>query len=89
MNKPPTRSLIALLRGMSASGFFSFCAIRDLTMSTAWTGASDTAATGPELVGEGGTGAAGAEDFGGADGEAALGSPEAGAASSSTTGSTS
>ena len=58
---PPTRSLIALLRGISVKGFFNFCAMRDLRISTAETGASATAAAGPEFAGGGGAAAAGAE----------------------------
>ena len=88
---PPTKSLIALLKGTSARGFFSFCAIRALSISTAWTGASATAAAGPELGADAGA-AAGAEGVGaGAEDELGGGaSPEAGvAACSSTTGSTS
>ena len=82
---PPTKSLIALLSGISVKGFFNFCAIRDLTMSTAETGASATAAAGPELEG-GGAAATGAEVAVEEGADVGVGSV---AAASSSTGSTS
>ena len=84
--------MIALLKGMSVKGFFNFCAIKDLTISTAETGASATAAAGPELGGGGGAAAAGAEAGEEEEGVCALDVgvwPAAGAAASSSTGSTS
>ncbi len=85
---------MALLNGISDSGFFNFWEMRDLTTSTACNGASSTAAAGPELAGEGAAAAgagAGAEDDAGAEDELGVDNspPDAGAASSSMTGSTS
>ena len=84
---PPTRSLIALLSGMSAKGFFSFCATSVRRMSTACTGASATAAAGPALAGGGADTAVGAADGVGPLEEA--GAADVAGVASSSTGSTS
>ena len=80
---------MALLKGISKSGFLSFWAINTRTMSTAPTGASGTWAAGPALGGGGAAAAAGAELEDEAVGAGAESLEPAVGAGSSSTGSTS